>query len=135
VLEVAAAAVPPRVLLKAGDPAREALAALGGARLLGAPVVDPDGTYLGTADRDRLTAALDSDAEATAGDCADLSAQTVSADADLHEAIDALNGAGGQWVTVTDGQRRVAGILTAGAVVRLYRDAVEASEPARASAG
>lgn len=128
VIEAGAAAVPPRVLLKAAEPAWEALAALRAARLLGAPVVDADGVYLGTADRDQLAAAERGDPGATAGDCADATAQTVSAEADLREAIDALNGAGGQWVTVTDEHRRVTGILTAGAVVRVYRRAVEASE-------
>jgi DNA/RNA-binding domain of Phe-tRNA-synthetase-like protein len=50
--------------------------------------------------------------------------------ANLNEAIDALTQAGGQWVTVTDDQRRVTGVLTAGAVVRSYRDAVqEATTP------
>jgi hypothetical protein len=41
------------------------------------------------------------------------------------EALAALIGAGGQWVTITDDRRHVTGILTAGAVVRAYRGAVQ----------
>ena len=126
VLTVSAAAVPPKVVLIDDAPARESLETLRTARLLGAPVIDADGIYLGTTDRDRLVSVLRTDAGATTVAGLDPTVQTVSAAAGLREAIDALIGAGGQWVTVTDKQRQVTGILTAGAVVRVYRDAVRA---------
>jgi predicted transcriptional regulator len=118
------------VVLKAGQPAGVALAALRAARILGAPVSDADGIYLGTASRDHLYQVIETDPAAKVDRGVDESAGTVSAKAHLSEAIDALIGAGGQWVTVTDDERRVTGILTAGAVVRAYRDAQEASAPA-----
>ncbi|MBO0819778.1 MAG: chloride channel protein [Nocardiopsaceae bacterium] len=122
------AAIPPPLVLRTGQPARVALEALRTARILGAPVTDSDGIYLGTVGRDRLIRAVETDRSATVDRCVDTTAGTVSATADLSEAIDALISGGGQWVTVTDDERRVTGILTAGAVVRGYRDAVRASE-------
>jgi CIC family chloride channel protein len=127
---VAAAAVPPLMVLRAGQTASSALAALRAAGIMGAPVTDADDIYLGTADRDRLAALLRADAGATLDSGIDNTVGTVSHTADLGEAIDALLQAGGQWVTVTDDQRHVTGILTAGAVVRAYRDAVQAAAPA-----
>src|SRR5262249_52307851 len=63
-LPVSGAAEPPRVVLNAGDTAREWLAALRTARIMGAPVTDADGTYLGTVSRDHLVDALAADAGA-----------------------------------------------------------------------
>jgi predicted transcriptional regulator len=118
------------MVLRAGQTASSALAALRAAGIMGAPVTDTDDIYLGTADRDRLAALLRADAGATLDSGIDNTVGTVSHTADLGEAIDALLQAGGQWVTVTDDQRHVTGILTAGAVVRAYRDAVQAAAPA-----
>lgn len=130
VLPVSGAAAPPRVVLKAGTAARDALDALRAARLLGAPVTGADGTYLGTVSRDDLVETLAAHPEAKLDSGIDDTVGTVSDKAGLSEAIDALIAAGGQWVTVTDDRRRVTGILTAGAVVRAYRGAQEASVPA-----
>jgi H+/Cl- antiporter ClcA/CBS domain-containing protein len=121
---VVAAAVPPPVVLRAGQTASSALAALRDARVMGAPVADPDGLFLGTANRDRLIRAVAADPAATLRGNLNPAAATVHETADLSEAIDALMDAGGQWVTVTDDERRVTGILTAGAVVRGYRESV-----------
>jgi hypothetical protein len=57
----------------------------------------------------------------------------VPANAALGTGIDALIQAGGRWVNVTDSQRRVAGILSAGAIVGSCRHALQAS--ARTLAG
>jgi CIC family chloride channel protein len=122
---VSVAAVPPPVVLLSGQTAADALAGLRGAGIMGAPVSDEDGIYLGTVSRDQLLAlpglesAIDGSVDPTAG--------TVSETADLGEAIDALSAAGGQWVTVTDDERHVTGILTAGAIVRAYRRAQSVS--------
>jgi chloride channel protein, CIC family len=126
VLPLSAAAEPPRVVLTSADPASEALGALRAAEIGGAPVTDADGIYLGTVSRDRLAGALRSGDAATLDGCVDVAAGTVSEKAALSEAIDALLQAGGQWVTVTDDERHVTAILTAGAVVRAYRDAQQA---------
>jgi H+/Cl- antiporter ClcA len=128
VLPVSGAAEPPRVVLKAGGTAREALAALRAARIMGAPVTDADGTYLGTVSRDHLIDTLAADAGAGLDSSIDDTVGTVSEKAGLSEAIDALIGAGGQWVTITDDRRHVTGILTAGAVVHAYRGAQVAGQ-------
>jgi H+/Cl- antiporter ClcA/CBS domain-containing protein len=124
---VSSAAVPPPLVLRADQPVGEALAALRAARILGAPVTDPEGIYLGTVGRDQLIRAAEIGSGQAVHHWVDRAAGTVSASADLSEAIDALIGGGGQWVTVTDDERRVTGILTAGAIVRDYRDAVRSS--------
>ena len=58
-----------------------------------------------------------------------LAAVAVYTEADLGAAIGALAQAGGQRVTVTDGQRRVTGILTADAIVSAYLTAHQESRP------
>jgi CIC family chloride channel protein len=123
VMPVSEAAAAPPVLLRAGTAARAALAELRAGGIIGAPVADANGIYLGTVTRDHLFGALEVDPEAAVDGSVDPAAGTVAETADLGAAIDALTQAGGQWVTVTDGQRRVTGVLTAGAVVRAYRRA------------
>ena len=104
-----------------GQPVRAA--GLRAARVPGAPVTDLRGTYLGTVSEELLAGAGD----ATVAAVVDAAASTVPATAALGTGIDGLIQAGGQWVTVTDSQRHVAGILSAGAVVRSYQHALQAS--------
>jgi CIC family chloride channel protein len=122
-IPVSAAAVPPRIVLQADGLASDALAGLRAARVPGAPVTDPRGTYLGTVSEELLAGVGD----ATVAAVVDTAASTVPAAAALGTGIDGLIQAGGQWVTVTDSQRHVAGILSAGAVVRSYQHALQAS--------
>ncbi|MGH3249909.1 MAG: chloride channel protein [Trebonia sp.] len=122
-IPVSSAAVPPQLVLRAHGSASDALAGLRAASVPGAPVTDEHGTYLGTVSRERLAGAGGASLAATV----DATASTVSATAALGTGIDALLQAGGQWVTVTDSQRRVTGILSAGAIVRSYRHALQAS--------
>jgi CIC family chloride channel protein len=126
-IPVSAAAVPPRVVLQASTQARDALGALRTAKVPGAPVTDDHGTYLGTVSAEQLAEAAASNEGAAVAGLVDTTASTVSATAALGTGIDALMQAGGHWVTVTDGQRRVSGILSAGAIVRSYRNALQAS--------
>jgi chloride channel protein, CIC family len=127
VIPVSAATRLPRVVLRADSLASDALAALRGARVPGAPVTDEHGTYLGAVSHDQLTRALAEDGQATLADSVDSTASTVPESAELSTGIDALIQAGGQWVTVTDDQRHVTGILSANTVVRSYRHALQAS--------
>jgi H+/Cl- antiporter ClcA len=129
-IPVGAAVVPPRVVLRADGRAADALAALRAAGVPGAPVTDAGGTYLGTVSDEQLTRAGD----AELADIVDATAGTVQEGAALGTGIDALTQAGGRWVTVTDGERRVAGILSAGAIVRTYRHALRASSSALSGA-
>jgi CBS domain-containing protein len=129
VLPVSTAAVPAPVLLRSGQTARDALIALRAARVASAPVTDAEGTYLGTIAGYRLGQVSEEHPDAVLRDYVDPSTGTVHAEADLAEAIDALTQAGGQWVTVTDDQRRVTGIVTAGAIVHAYRNAVREPGP------
>jgi H+/Cl- antiporter ClcA/Trk K+ transport system NAD-binding subunit len=126
-IPVSSAAAAPRVVLKAGSRATDALAALDAAKVPGAPVTDEHGTYLGTVSRGRLAQAVARDADATLNASLDATAATVAVSATIKTGIDALVEAGGRWVTITDDHRQVAGILSVGSVVREYRQALETS--------
>ncbi len=126
-IPVRAAAAPARVVLRRDASAASALRELLAAGAPGAPVTDEHGTCVGTVSAAALRRAAGGDGAVTVGDLADPAASTVPADADLSTGIDALIQAGGHWVTITDGQRQVAGILSAGDVVRSYRRALDAA--------
>jgi CIC family chloride channel protein len=126
-IPVRAALTPPRVVLRAGGRASAARAALRSAGVPGAPVTDESGTYLGTVSRGQLEKVLAAGGDGALDASLDPAASTVPASATLSTGIDALIQAGGRWVTVTDGQRHVAGILSAGDIVRSYRNALYAS--------
>ena len=116
---------PPRVVLGDTMSASAALAALVAASVPGAPMVDERGTYLGTVDADELGALLESDPDGAARAVLDETASTVSIAANLDTGLDALTQTGGRWVTVSSGDRTVAGILSVGDMVRGYRAALD----------
>jgi chloride channel protein, CIC family len=126
-IPVRAAASAPRVVVQAGAAAAAALAALREAHVPGAPVVDERGTFLGTVSLDALADVADTAGagpDAGLDGALDETATTVAATTTLDAGVDALIQAGGRWVTVTDDQRRVAGILSMGALVRQHRQAL-----------
>jgi CBS domain-containing protein len=128
---VASAAQPARVLLVPTMPVPGAIETLQRARVKGAPVVDTNGIYLGTASLADLVAlateAAPDKAPATVERVVDATAPTVASSATLDVGVDALAHAGGQWVTVTGQSRQVAGVLAASDVVGAYRRALRQS--------
>jgi CIC family chloride channel protein len=115
----------PRVVIGEHILGTAALALLQHAGLPGAPVTDADGSYLGTVATTRLAGQATDGAPAAA--FADATAPSVAASAALDTGLEALMDAGGQWLTVTESDRRVVGILSAGDLVRGYQRVLGAS--------
>jgi CIC family chloride channel protein len=126
-VRVGSVASAPRVVLQDGISSKEALRLLEAAGVPGAPVVDERGTYVGTVDAERLEARAREGVAEPVGRLADTTTATVSESATLDVALEALVHAGGQWLAVTGGDRRVVGILTVGNLVRGYRKAIDAA--------
>ncbi len=117
---------PPRVVVGEDTGGREALELLQRLGLPGAPVVDSEGTYLGTVEVARLERQV-AENDVPVGGLADITTSTVAASATLDVGLEALTQAGGQWLAVTGGDRRVVGILSATDIVRGYEGALDAS--------
>ncbi len=126
-VSVGSVADEPTVVLGDRDRVADALRSLRQAGVPGAPVVDPTGTYVGTADLAELTVAAAQRPEAAVATMLDATTPTVAAASSLDVGLEALLQAGGRWVTVTGVDRHVAGILSAGGVVRGSRDALAAN--------
>ncbi|HET9058678.1 MAG TPA: chloride channel protein [Acidimicrobiales bacterium] len=123
-LTVAGAARSPKVMLIQSMPAAEALEELATAGVPGAPVVDDNGLYVGAVDKRALEELAATEPRASSQKVVDATAATISADANMSSALEALSQAGGHWVTVTGGSRQVVGILASSDVVRAYRRAL-----------
>jgi CBS-domain-containing membrane protein len=117
----------PRLVLPAGATASEALAALDSAGLPGAPVVDQQGTFIGSLQAARLREELDAERsagtghEAKAGRLADAEALTLPVQASLDDAVDAVATSRGGWVPVLDVDMHVRGIVSTTDLVRGWR--------------
>ncbi len=122
---VASAVCPPKLVLADDATAAGALAAVHDAHVPGAPMVDRLGTYLGSVEEARLAEVVAADEAAPARAALDETASTVSITASLDSGLEALTQVGGRWVTVTSGDRRVAGILSVGDLLRGYRTALD----------
>ena len=125
-LRVSDVASPPRVTFQDRTPAAEALRVLHEAALPGAPGVDARGSYLGTVGTERLEEVATSGPEAGLGDAIDTTTATVPASATLDVGLEALVQAGGGWVPVTSGDRRVVGVLSAEDLLGGYHRALDA---------
>ncbi len=121
-VRVAQAMALPRLVLSAETLMPQAIAQLEQAGVPGAPVVDAEGHFRGTADLADLRANL---ADAPVARRVDAAAPSVSDEANLDQAIDALP-EGHPWLTVLDSRRQVRGILAISDVVRAYHAAVRA---------
>lgn len=126
-LRVASVVNEPRVVVDRRLSAGEALRALQKADVPGAPVVDGQRTYLGTVSTERLDEVLEANAHAPLSAALDNTATAVAMSASLDVGLEALTQAGCQWVTVTNGARRVVGILSVGDLVRGYGAVLGAS--------
>ena len=99
--------------------------ALDHAGLNGAPVVDGDGRFKGTAAR--ATLAEKDEQGQVVSDLVDAGTPTVSESSRLDVALESLTEAPLSWVPVLDDDRRVVGTLSISDVVRAYRQELPAS--------
>ncbi len=124
-IDVASVMSRPVVVLHDSETAHEALRSLEEAGVPGAPVTDAQGIYLGTVDVDDLASANERDPHLALSTLVDVTTASVSSDATLDVGLEALLQAGGRWVTVTDGKRRIVGILAVSNLVRGWRGALD----------
>ena len=120
-------ATEPKVLLADRSSVSEAMRIMQGAGVPGAPVVDQRGTYVGAVDLSRVADAALDDPGAPLTSLLDASIATVTITSNLDVGLEALIQAGGRWVAVTSGDRRVVGILSVGGILRGYRNALARS--------
>jgi CIC family chloride channel protein len=125
-LRVGDVSSPPKVVLEDGVSVGQAYELLRSAGVPGAPVVDARGTYIGTVGTSVLAEVASVDPERRLVALADPTSATVAMDADLEAGLEALVQAGGGWVPVTSGDRRVAGILSASGLIGGYHKALDA---------
>jgi CIC family chloride channel protein len=124
-VSVASVAGGPIVVLHDTMSVPEAARALEDAGVPGAPVVDAHGGYLGTVDAGALAVAAERHPAASLAEAVDASTTSVAATASLDVGLEALTQADGSWVTVTDRDHRVAGILAIGDLIRGWRRALD----------
>lgn len=142
-ISVARAMVRPRLVLSSGLSVADAIARLRLAGVPGAPVIDPNRRFEGTVDLATLregAAAVSATpaplARATGPGAPgslltrriDTAAPTISAQATLAQAVEALPEGHG-WLTVVDDQRHVQGVLAISDVVRAYQAALRTEGP------
>jgi chloride channel protein, CIC family len=112
----------PKLVLRSDLTVGEALEQMQSASVAGAPVVDAQSRFIGSAYRDQL---LDEPTTVAVAKRVEAGAPTVADDAKLDEALDALHGAH-RWLTVLDAKREVRGIVGVREIVHAYRIAAEA---------
>jgi CBS domain-containing protein len=123
---VAAVMSAPRLTLAANTPITEALERLRALGLPGLPIVDETDRYRGSLGVATLTEAEKSGAEGPIGQLLDGPAPTLTPDATLDAAVQALATGTHTWLPVVD-QGRVMGIVGMSEVITGYRDALRAN--------
>ena len=123
-----AAAVPvlsvmsvPRVVLDAAIPAPCAAARMEAAGVPGAPVVAGDGQFVGTVTLLTLRSLSERGPTVSVGALADPEGMTLSVEATLNEAVDAVATSRAGWVPVLDKNMGVVGVVAVSDLVRGYR--------------
>lgn len=111
----------PKLVLRAGTPAADALGSLRHLDLPGAPVIDRDGAFIGSIQTPRLTQLIEGGTDQPVGRLADVEAMTVPADATLDAAVDAVATSRGGWIPVLDVDMHVVGIVSTTDLVRGWR--------------
>lgn len=117
----------PRLLLRAATSGEDGLRALVDAGVPGAPVVDSSGAFIGSVHTPVLADRIADGWSDTVGRAADPEAVTVSAEAGLDAALEALATSKGDWVPVLDPGLHVVGIVGTSDLVRGYRLSLRAS--------
>jgi CBS-domain-containing membrane protein len=105
------------MILPAGTPIDEARQAVRDAHLTRAPVVDAGGRFVG------VVSSGETDGGATAGTAADIAYPTVSSEASLDSALDAMVSAGTNWVPVLE-RGRIVGVIAMAEVIGGYQTAL-----------
>lgn len=116
---------PPRLLVPAGMHAEEARAAIAGAGVPGAPVVDAGLRFEGIVTASAVYGERDD--TRTIARLTDASAPTVHVTSRLDVALEAITQSPVSWVTVLGEDRRVRGTLSISDLVRAYRRELGAS--------
>lgn len=117
----------PPLVLGTRTPVLEALAALRGAGLAAAPVLNREGGFVGALRTDVLERASAQGDEGTVGRLASAEVMTLPASAGLDAAIDALPSSRSGFVPVLDDDMRLLGVVSTADVVRGWRQEVRAS--------
>lgn len=123
---VQAAMSPPRLTLAASAPISDALAQLRALHLPGAPVVDQDGTFMGSLTPEALARAEQRGSEDPIHALLDGPAVTLSPEATLDAAVEALTTSARAWLPVVDAGQ-VVGIMGMSEVISGYREALHAN--------
>jgi CIC family chloride channel protein len=115
---------PPRLVLPPDTPTGVALERLRADGLIGAPIVDGDGTFQGSVDASRL---IEQDRDNPVGDLAQVGPPAIPVEATLDAAVEALAANQTNWAPVIDAQRRVVGIIGASDLIRGQRMALQSA--------
>ena len=115
------AASPPRCVVQLGEASSVVLARMDRVGVDAAPVVDDDGQYIGSIDRDRLLDAKDTPVDATVTDTSD---SPVHSSRQLDVVLDTISASRHSWAVIIDDDRRVIGIVGVTDLVRIYREAL-----------
>jgi H+/Cl- antiporter ClcA/CBS domain-containing protein len=121
VISVGSVMTPPRVVLAATTPARDAGARLAEARVPGAPVVTSAGKYLGIVSIAALQSLSMRGPTVSVGKLADPEAMTLANTATLDQAIDAVATSECGWVPVLTPEMMPIGIVAVSDLVRGYQ--------------
>jgi CBS domain-containing protein len=124
----------PRLVLDGSTPAGEALRRLTEMRLPGAPVVNPDGSFIGSAQTPVLRDLVGAGETGPVGRLADTEAMTLPAESGLDAAIEALPASKGGWVPVLDDRMQVLGIVSSTDLVRGWQQTMRQSVRALSAA-
>ena len=115
---------PPPLVLDATMPAGPASDRMRELALIGAPVRDADGSFVGSVALAAVASALP---DAAVGSLTDAGAIAIPDDATLDAVVDVYSTGRVTWVPILDAGRRVVGIVTTADVVAAYRRALSSS--------
>jgi H+/Cl- antiporter ClcA/CBS domain-containing protein len=120
-IDVKTVMAPPRVILRATDPTPAAAERVAAAHVPGAPVVTAAGKYIGIVSLSALQAISTRGPTVPVGKLVDAQAMTLSAQATLDEAVDAVASSRAGWVPVLDGDMTPLGVVAVSDLVRGYQ--------------
>jgi CIC family chloride channel protein len=129
-IPISTAMVPPRLVLAADTPVREAVDLMRQAGVVGAPVTDGEGRFAGIVGLDaleRVAVAEGQGPTSKVGAATDTTALPVQAVQRVDVALETITTSSQSWVPVLDGDRRVVGTLALSDMVRAYRRELQAT--------
>jgi H+/Cl- antiporter ClcA len=123
-LPVVEAMRPPRLILSGDTSAREAHDRLTELRLLGAPIVDANGSFEGTVDVGHLA---DAEPDTSVRSLMDDTPSAVRDDTTLDTVVEVFAADRVSWVPVLDSDHRVVGVIGTADLIAAYRRSLDAS--------